>query len=111
MHDVHVRAVIAAGAIVATGVGSAVLAAVLLLHHWSLPAQVDTARPLPARWPAPALQSAPQLDLERYRADKEALLRRTEPVAGEPGVARIPIDTAMALMARRAASAPPEGKR
>ncbi|HMC17259.1 MAG TPA: hypothetical protein VKI18_16610 [Albitalea sp.] len=107
-HDVDVRKVVVAGALVAGGVAAAVLAVAMLLRHWDVPLDVDPVRtPAAPREPAaaPALHSAPQFDLQRYRAEKERLLATTEWVAGEPGIVRIPIDTAMALLAGRAASA------
>jgi hypothetical protein len=55
----------------------------------------------------PALQSAPQLDLARYRAQKQRELDSVGPVAGEPGFARIPLSQAMDLMAERGLRAAP----
>ena len=105
--DVQVRSVLLFGALVAGAVAVAVVVVALLLRHWGIPLDVDRDR-LPAglRWPAPALQSAPQFDLQRYLAEKQRLLNRMEPVPDEPDIVRIPIETAMALMAERAASAP-----
>lgn len=53
--------------------------------------------------PAPRLQSAPRKDLERLRAEEDALLSSYGWVDEPAGVARIPIDRAMALLAERAA--------
>lgn len=50
---------------------------------------------------AVSLQSAPQLDLQRYRAQKQAELDRTGADPDAPGFARIPIDRAMTLMTER----------
>jgi len=59
---------------------------------------VGTATP-----PAPRLQSAPRKDLERLRAEEDAVLGSWGWVDESAGIARIPIDRAMALVAERAA--------
>jgi hypothetical protein len=101
--DVHVRSVVVAAALLAATVLAAVLSVALLLRHWGVPLDVDPVR-LPMTGPLP--QSAPQFDMQRYRAEKQRLLATTEWIAGEPGRVRIPIGSAMALMAEDAASAP-----
>jgi hypothetical protein len=63
---------------------------------------------------APSLESAPQLDRENYFAEKERLLNSWQWVDRQAGVARIPIDAAMQLMAQRSAAnggSTPEKKR
>jgi hypothetical protein len=59
----------------------------------------------------PALQSAPQLDLVGYRAQKQRELDSTGPVPGEPGFVRIPLAHAMDLMAERGLRAEPSHAR
>jgi len=50
--------------------------------------------------PEPRLQIVPELDLEKLRARDDSLLKSYGWVVKEAGVVRIPIDSAMALMAR-----------
>jgi hypothetical protein len=50
---------------------------------------------------AAQLQTAPQPDLDAYRAQKRAELDTAGPEPGAPGFARIPLDRAMALMTER----------
>jgi hypothetical protein len=57
----------------------------------------------------PALQDAPQLDLARYRLEKQRELDITGPVQGEPGYTRIPLAQAIDLIARRGLHPPPAG--
>jgi hypothetical protein len=49
----------------------------------------------------PRLQTAPQPDLDSYRAQKRAELDATGPASDAPGFARIPVERAMALMTER----------
>ena len=109
-HDVDVRRVAIAGVAIAAGVVAAVLAVALLLRHWGMPLNVDRDRSPPAT-AGPALSGAPQFDLQRYRAEKQRLLESSEWIAPARGIVRIPLATAMALMAERAASAPASGAR
>ena len=53
----------------------------------------------------PMLQTAPQPDLAAYRAEKQQALHGLGWVDAASGVAHVPIETAMALQAARAASA------
>ena len=53
----------------------------------------------------PMLQTAPQLDLAAYKAGKQRALHGLGWVDAASGVAHVPIETAMALQAARAASA------
>jgi len=57
-----------------------------------------------------ALESAPQPDLRRYRAQKQALLETTGWADRSAGIARIPIEAAMALMSAHGTRAAPAGK-
>jgi hypothetical protein len=50
---------------------------------------------------APRLESAPQIDRANYFAEKERLLNSWQWINKQAGVARIPIDAAMQLMAQR----------
>jgi len=53
--------------------------------------------------PEPRLQIVPELDLEKLRARDDSLLNSYGWVVKEAGVVRIPIDSAMALVARKEA--------
>ncbi len=105
--DIAVRPIAWVGLTIAAVVASVVAGVFLLLRLWGT-APGATRVDLPARLerPEPALQSAPQLDLARYRAEKERLLRTAAWVDADRGIARIPIADAMALLAARPASAP-----
>ena len=50
---------------------------------------------------AAQLQTAPQPDLDTYKAQKRAELDAVGPEPDAPGFARIPVDRAMALMTER----------
>jgi hypothetical protein len=50
--------------------------------------------------PQPRLQIVPELDLEKLRAREDSLLNSYGWMVKEAGVVRIPIDSAMALLAR-----------
>jgi hypothetical protein len=92
-------------------IGATVLAVIgsvfLLLRLWQEPADASRVRmPYDLLRPGPLLQSAPQPDLARYRADKQRQLEAPAWVDAQRGIARIPVADAMALMAATAASAP-----
>jgi hypothetical protein len=70
-----------------------------------------TDKPAPNAATQPALQSAPQLDLARYRAQKQRELDSTGPVPGEPGFARIPLAQAMEMMTERGLRAAPPAEK
>ena len=48
------------------------------------------------------LQPAPDIDIARFREEKRQALQHYEWIDRENGIARIPIERAMALLARRA---------
>lgn len=110
-HDgLATRRIAWAGASIAGTVLGVVAVVLLWTHERPIPPGGDRlAQPYTAHVPGPALQSAPQIDLQAYRAEKQAWLHGTAWVDGERRVARIPIDDAMALLAARAASAPASG--
>lgn len=104
--DVDTRRIVAAGVAIACSVALAVLAVFALLHSWHTPAGSDSARlPYALRVEGAALQSAPQLDLAQYRAQKQSLLESSAWVDPAQGIVRIPIGDAMQLLASSAASA------
>ncbi len=103
--DVHARAIAWGGAAIVLAVAVAVLAVFALLRHWDMPAGTDRARlPYPSAFAGPALQSAPQVELARYRAEKRALLESSAWVDAAHGVVRIPIASAIEVMVERAAA-------
>jgi hypothetical protein len=51
--------------------------------------------------PEPRLQKEPEIDLEKFRAREDSLLNSYGWVVNEAGVVRIPVDSAMALVAKR----------
>lgn len=106
--DVAGRPIAVTGAVILGTVLLVIATVFVLLHVWNTsPSATRVAMPDPVAVPGPALQSAPQLDLRQYRADKQKLLQGAAWVDAAHGVARIPIGDAMALLAARAASAPP----
>jgi hypothetical protein len=111
-HDVNVRRIVIGGSSIALAVALVVVVVFLLLHLLGMPPDTDRTR-FPARVDVagPTLQSAPQLDIARYRAGKRRVLE-----AGawlDPGHqhARIPIATAMDLLARANAPAASQPER
>jgi hypothetical protein len=107
--DVHARPIAWAGAAIALTVGLVVAGVFLLLRHWDMPAGADRVQ-LPYRMTidGAALQSAPQVDLARYRAEKKTLLNSTGWVDAQHGIVHIPIADAMDILAHRAADAASE---
>ena len=75
-----------------------------LAAAWNAPLAGPNA-PLEMQIDRPALESAPQEEREQYFKEKEALLGRYEWIDRDHGIARIPIDTAIELLARRPAPA------
>jgi hypothetical protein len=103
-----VAAVLAVLALVIVAVAGAVR---VLSSSWDSPLAGANA-PMDMRIAGPQLQSAPQLDRSRFFADEQRLLDRYEWIDREKGIARIPIDEAMRLVAKERAgkkAAPGEG--
>lgn len=102
--DVHV------GGILVVAVAALVMMALIGITLWGMvrwfaanhrqpqPTAVEQARTEP---PPPRLQPAPKDDLAAFRAQEEAVLQRLAWVDPTAGVAQIPIDRAMALLAER----------
>lgn len=88
-------------------VACVVAAVFLLLHLWGVAGGADRLEPRPpVLVPGPLVQSAPQLDLRAYRAEKQRIVEGAAWVDAQRGIARIPVADAMAVLAASAASAP-----
>ncbi|HJV59861.1 MAG TPA: hypothetical protein VJ743_02890 [Albitalea sp.] len=105
-HDLRPRPIVAAGAAMVLVVAIAVGAVFLLLRHWGATAGQTPAAPAVRPAEGPVLQSSPQPDLAKYRAEKQRRLDSTGWVDRERGIVHVPVATAMAMLAQRAASAP-----
>lgn len=87
------------GAAIAATVVLVVCGVFLLLHLWNAPHDPSRVQlPYAVQVPPPTLQSAPQLDLARYRAEKQHVLDTAAWVDATHGIARIPIADAMAML-------------
>jgi hypothetical protein len=112
-HPDHLRIdrIALAGGAIAVTVALAVVVVLAWLHASGMPpGGLRLRRDYALTVDAPPLQGAPQLDLQAYRAEKARRLHETAWVDASQGIARIPIDDAMALMLQRAASAPESGR-
>jgi len=105
--DISVRRIVLAGVLIAGTVALVVGAVVAGLAHWDLPLAGPRRADYSIREPAPALESAPQPDLQRYRDDKRRLLTTSAWVDRSAGIARIPIAAAMTLLSERGLRAAP----
>lgn len=75
------------------------LAVTVLLRGWDVSPQAGPNQPLKTLPPKPVLLSAPQPDRAAYDAEKARLLTGYAWLDRRQGLARIPIDAAMTLMA------------
>ena len=99
--DVSVRRIVVAGALIAGTVALVVGAVIAGLTHRKVPLAGTRGADFVLREPEPALESAPQPTLQRYRDDKQALLTTSAWVDRGAGVARIPIAAAMTLLSEQ----------
>jgi hypothetical protein len=106
-HDVDARRVVIGGVMIAAAVAAVVGAIVFGLHRADVP--LDGARDArPDGIDAGvALESAPQLDLQRERAAQRLRLQSAGWVDQSAGIAHIPIDDAIALLGERGLRAVP----
>ena len=105
--DIAVRPVAWVGLAILAVVACVIGSVFLLLHLWGVDAGADRLHmPTTVLVPGPVVQSAPQLDLREYRAQKQRVLESAAWVDAQRGIARIPVADAMALLAASAASAP-----
>lgn len=100
--DVDVRAIRYGLMAIATGIAFALLLAYWMLHQRGAAANTPGG---PFRAPAPLLQTAPQVERNDYFNEKARLTGSYGWVDRGAGIARIPVDEAMRLMAARAAPA------
>jgi hypothetical protein len=75
-----------------------------LIKRWAHiePSPALPPSPQPTVQTEPSLQIAPALDLQTLRQREDRLLRSTEWIDQGAGIARIPIEDAMALLVKRA---------
>jgi hypothetical protein len=103
--DIAARPIAWVALTIAAVVVLVIVAVFLLLRLWHTDAGADRVRmPDPVAVPGPALQTAPQPDLQAYLAEKQRLLETGALLDAQRGIARIPIADAMALLAASAAS-------
>lgn len=105
--DVNVRAIGIGGIAIVCGIAFALAAAFFLLRERGPAA--NTA-PHAFKAPVPLLQTAPEIDRAGYFAEKERLTGSYAWVDRQAGIARIPVDQAMAALAARAGK-PAQGAR
>ena len=91
----RVAAVLAGLALVVLGCAAGVHA---LATWWDAPL-AGPGTVAPVQIPQPQLESAPQIDRAQYFAEKDTLLHEYRWIDREKGVARIPIEDAMRLLA------------
>jgi hypothetical protein len=101
--DLDLRGLGWGAAIIVGGIACALLAAALMLRATGPAANTP---PQPFQAPAPQLQPAPQPDRAAYFADKRRLLDSYGWVDRQAGIARIPLDEAMKLLAARGVARP-----
>lgn len=73
----------------------------LAVAWWTWSSLRPNVTPQPMRVPAPQLETAPQPERKAYEAEKARLINSIGWVDRQSGIARIPIDDAMQLVAAR----------
>jgi hypothetical protein len=96
--DLNLRGLGWGAAIIVGGIACALLAAALMLRERGPAANTP---PQPFQGTTPLLQPAPQPDRAAYFAEKHRLLDSYGWVDRQAGIARIPLDEAMKLVAAR----------
>ncbi|CAI8811268.1 hypothetical protein [Methylocaldum szegediense] len=101
--DISTKALIAAVIIFLVVVIVASAGAWLLIKRWAHiePSPALPPSPQPTVQTEPPLQIAPALDLQSLRQREDRLLQSTEWIDQGAGIARIPIEDAMALLVKR----------
>jgi hypothetical protein len=101
--DLDLRGLRRGAYVILGGIVCALAAGALLLY---VRGPAANAPPQPFQGTAPLLQPAPQPDRVRYMQDKRHLLDSYGWVDRQAGIARIPLDEAMRLLAARGGVAP-----
>jgi hypothetical protein len=101
--DLNLRGLAWGAAVIVGGIVCALLASALMLHEQRPAANTP---PRPFQGPTPLLQPAPQPDRAAYFAEKRRLLDSYGWVDRQAGIARIPLDDAMRLLAARGVATP-----
>ena len=107
--ELNVRGVLWGWLAIVLGIVLAALASYLLWQRWGAPSGVQASGgpntgAIPQIAP-PVLQSAPQQERTQYFAEKQKLLDSWEWIDRQRGIARIPVEQAMQIMAARAGEA------
>lgn len=101
--DVHVAGIVWGGIAIAAGIMLVIIAAWFLWQRWGAPSGAKPfGGPDAGNVPQaalPALQSAPQLDRAHYFDEKRKLTESWEWIDRQRGIARIPVEEAMRIMA------------
>lgn len=111
---INVRGVLWGGAAIVIGIVLVVVAAWLLWRWWGAPSGAQPyGGPSTGNVPQvapPALESAPRQERAQYEAQKRKLLESWQWVDQRQGIARIPIEEAMRIMASQGQSQNQSGK-
>lgn len=99
--DIRPRPVLAVAGVILLALVLVPAACWGLLKLWQVPLGTGPNQPLDFSVQSPRLQSAPQDEKEAYLAEKEELLHGYAWVDREAGIARVPIEVAMDLLAAR----------
>jgi hypothetical protein len=103
--DVHVAGIVWGGIAIAVGIMLVVISAWFLWQRWGAPSGAKAfGGPNAGNVPQAAslaLQSAPQLDRAQYFNEKRRLTESWEWIDRQRGIARIPVEEAMRIMAGR----------
>lgn len=102
--DLDLRGLRRGAYVIVGGIACALGAGALLLH---VRGPATNTPPQPFKGAAPLLQPAPQPDRVRYMREKRRLLASYGWVDRQAGIARIPLDEAMRLLAARGGAVSP----
>lgn len=107
---ISVRGVLWGGLAIAFGITLAALVAYLLWQRWDAPSGAQfPGAPNTGAVPTsvqPLLQSAPQQERAQYFAEKQRLIESWEWIDRQHGIARIPVEQAIRIMAARSGNKP-----
>ena len=106
-NDLDLRGLRRGAYVIVGGIACALAAGALMLHEWGPAANTP---PHPFQGAAPLLQPAPQPDRVDYFAEKRRLTGSYGWVDRQAGIARIPLDEAMRLLAARGGAAVPAAR-